>query len=134
MGIKLSTCPKQFQDKVLTALGETCEKKHKQIPAGKKMSKPEEAYYRDILQPLELAGQIIDVRYEGIILMLRSGHRYKPDYTYLDAIGKRHCVEVKGSYKLPSERSARMAFDQAVLDFPDIGFLWIRQTKEGWEV
>ena len=134
MGIKLSTCPKQFQDKVLTAMGKTCEKKHKRIPAGKKMSKPEAAYYRDILQPLELAGEITHVRYEGIVLPLDNGHRYKPDWTYLDKDMRRHCVEVKGSYKLPSERSARLAFDQAVIDFPDIGFLWIRQTKEGWEV
>lgn len=134
MGINLSKCDRQFQGKVLEAMGQTCEKKHKRIPGTKKMSKPEAVYYRDILQPLELIGEITHVKYEGISLRLDNKHSYKPDWTYLDKDMCRHCVEVKGSYKLPSERSARLAFDQAVLDFPDIHFLWTRQTKEGWEI
>lgn len=134
MGIKLSDLNEKLRGKVLAAMGHDCEKKRKQIPAVKKMSKPEAAYYREILLPLENAGKITHVKYEGITLHLSNGHRYKPDWTYLDANRKRHCVEVKGGYKLPSERSARFAFDQAVLEFPDMVFLWIRKTIGGWEV
>ena len=134
MGMKLAELNEKLRSRVLEAMGQACEKKRGGIPCKPKMSKTEAAYYREILLPLENTKVITHVKYEGITLHLSNGHRYKPDWTYLDADKKRHCVEVKGGHKLPSERSARFAFDQAVLEFPDMGFLWVRKTKGGWEV
>ena len=135
MGTKLKDLNNNLRERVLAAMGQDCEKKRGGNKGlSRKMSKPESAFYATVLLPLLSTGTITGVKYGGPSLPLDNGHRYTCDWTYLDNEGRRHCVEVKGPYKLRSERSARFAFDQAVLEYPDMKFLWVRQTKSGWEM
>jgi len=94
-----------------------------------KKSKTEEDYERTILQGKRF-------KYEGITLKMANGHRYTPDF-YLPSevpgvAGELH--EVKGSYRLHSHGRAKLAFDQARVEFPEFKFVWATKTKTGWEV
>lgn len=68
--------------------------------------------------------------YEAITFRLRNRHRYTPDWTYWKE-GRLHCVEVKGAYRLGSYQRARMAFDQAKVDFPWVTWVWAEKGKGG---
>ena len=85
-----------------------------------------EAAYRQ----QQLSG--MDARYEALIFRLANGHRYTPDWVCVAPDGRITCHEVKGSYRLGSYQRARMAFDQARLEWPAITWIWAEKTKTGW--
>ena len=76
--------------------------------------------------------------YEGVTLHLKNGHRYTPDWVIFNDGGLGYgleCVEVKGAYKFHSEGRAKLAFDQAKVDFPHIRFRWAVLQKNGtWKI
>lgn len=74
------------------------------------------------------------VRYESISLRITGTHRYTPDWTWYDPAGHLHADEVKGPYALPSQRSARLAHDQARIDYPEISFRWATQQDDGYRI
>jgi len=79
-----------------------------------------------------LAGK--DARFEALVFRLANGHRYTPDWVYVEG-GRLVCVEVKGARRLGSYQRARMAFDQAVVEWPDVRWIWAERCEDGsWQV
>ena len=79
-----------------------------------------------------LAGKA--ARFEGLVFRLANGHRYTPDWVYVEG-GRLVCVEVKGSRRLGSYQRARVAFDQAVVEWPDARWIWAERREDGsWHV
>jgi len=95
--------------------------------ASKTPNKTEAEYAR-----LYLAGK--DARFEVLTFHMANSHRYRPDWTYFEPSGRLVCVEVKGSYKLGSYQRARLAFDQAAVEWPEIRWLWAEKTYDGWVI
>ena len=131
--VKIDDLPIKMQDVVRAKLGmaprlpTTTPSQSATPKATKGPTKTELDYAR-----IYLAG--LNARYEAITLRLDNGHRYTPDWVYWQD-GQLCCVEVKGSYRLGSYQRARLAFDQARLDFPDINFTWAeRKTDGGWKM
>lgn len=80
-------------------------------------------------------GAHANVKYEAITFNLANGHRYTPDFCYFLESGEMCCIEVKGKHKLGSYQRARLAFDQAKVEFPRITFVWVEEQKdETWRV
>jgi len=76
----------------------------------------------------------LDARYEAVTFRLSNGHRYTPDWVVFDSAGRLlSCHEVKGSYRFHSHGRARLAFDQAAVEFSGITWFWATLTREGWE-
>lgn len=72
-------------------------------------------------------------RYEGITFRLSNGHRYTPDWVTSNALAT-VCHEVKdGRYRQHSYQRARLAFDQACIEYPSIGFVWVEWNGKTWE-
>jgi hypothetical protein len=93
-------------------------------PSGRQRKGPNktEKKYRDYC----LRGQ--DARYEAVSFLMSNGHRFTPDWAVFDRAGiLRECHEVKGSYKLHSHGRARLAFDQARVEFWGITWVWAAQ-------
>lgn len=95
----------------------------------KKMTKTEARYFA-VLKTLEEAGEITGVKFHPISFHLDNGHRYTPDFAFIDG-GRAHFVEVKGSYKLGSYQRARMAFDQVRIEWPLFGWMWVELQDDG---
>lgn len=83
------------------------------------------------------------VIFEGISLKLRNGHRYTPDFIVFDTFLCPECgngmpllVEVKirgkDGFRQPSYQRAKLAFDQAKLDFPCFSYRWAEKHKGQW--
>jgi predicted nuclease of restriction endonuclease-like RecB superfamily len=71
-----------------------------------------------------------NVRYEALTFKLGNGHRYTPDFIVRH--GDRLCIyEVKGSYRLHSHSRARLAFDQARVEWPCFTWVWAEKQKDG---
>ncbi len=85
-----------------------------------------EALYRDVF----LVG--MDARFEALTLRMANGHRYTPDWVVVRG-GRVECHEVKGSYRLHSHQRARLAFDQARIEFPQFVFVWAVYAKREWK-
>lgn len=101
-------------------------------PSGARRRGPNktEAAYRT-----EVLGRRTDVgalHYEGLTLRMANGHRYTPDWVVITTGGRIECHEVKGGYALHSHQRARLAFDQARVEFPWIFWVWSVKTKHGW--
>jgi len=92
-----------------------------------KMSKTEKEYER-----IYLSG--IPHKFEGITLKMENGHRYTPDFYVCAGNNVLELHEVKGSYQLHSHGRARLAFDQARVEYPAFKFVWATKTKEGWVI
>ena len=75
-----------------------------------------------------------DARYEAITFRLANGHRYTPDWVVIQDGRLVACHEVKGGYKLHSHGRARLAFDQARIEYPGISWIWVVKTKAGWAI
>ena len=71
-------------------------------------------------------------RFEALVFRLANGHRYTPDWVVVTAGGRVECHEVKGGYSLHSHQRARLAFDQARIEFPWIVWVWAVKAKNGW--
>ena len=94
-----------------------------------------EQRYHDLYLRQPIADGECRAVFEGLTLRLANGHRYTPDWAvfwYADkGVKKVHVelVEVKGAYKLGSYQRARLAFDQASIEFPEFEFVWYEETK-----
>jgi hypothetical protein len=144
MGIKIEDLPPRLQEQVRAqlageknvgrrtqdagrraALGETERVTHgakHRVP-----NKTETEYQRRHLQ-----GR--DARFEALTFRMANGHRYTPDWVVFTATGKIECHEVKGGYALGSEQRARLAFDQARVEFPWITWVWAKKSEGSWQV
>lgn len=71
-----------------------------------------------------------NVTFEGLSFLLKNGRRYKPDFVVRVNIAF-YCFEVKGTYRLHSESRSRMAFLQAVIDWPEFVWKWYEKQKDG---
>jgi len=79
-----------------------------------------------------LAGK--SARFEALVFRLANGHRYTPDWVYVEG-GRLVCVEVKSSRRLGSYQRARVAFDQAAVEWPDARWIWAERCEDGsWHV
>ena len=95
---------------------------------GRRAPNKTEALYRDVF----LDG--MDARYEALTLRMANGHRYTPDWVVVRG-GRIECHEVKGSYRLHSHQRARLAFDQARVEYSFFVFVWAEQiNKHEWKV
>jgi len=100
---------------------------------GKKKAGPNatEQRYRDAC-----ISQFAEARYEAVTFRLANGHRYTPDWIVL-ACGKiAQCHEVKGGYRMHSHGRARLAFDQAKIEWPGIKWVWAQWNSKmkTWEI
>lgn len=76
----------------------------------------------------------LDARYEAITFRLANGHRYTPDWIVFEDGRPTQCHECKGSYALHSQQRAKLAFDQARVEFPGLRWVWAVKSADGWEV
>jgi hypothetical protein len=74
---------------------------------------------------------VASVAFEGITFRMANGHRYTPDWVVTMTDGRVVCVEVKGVYRLGSYQRARLAFDQARVEWPTFGWLWAERAGGG---
>ena len=73
-------------------------------------------------------------RFEALVFRMENGHRYTPDWVFVEG-GRLVCVEVKGARRLGSYQRARLAFDQAVVEWPDVRWIWAERCADGnWKV
>jgi hypothetical protein len=101
-------------------------------PAGARRrcpNKTEAAYRTEVIGP---RSDVAAVYYEGLTIRMANGHRYTPDWVVITTGGRIECHEVKGGYALHSHQRARLAFDQARVEFPWIFWVWSVKTKDGW--
>lgn len=75
----------------------------------------------------------MDARYEALTFRMANGHRYTPDWVVFTATGNIECHEVKGGYALGSEQRARLAFDQARVEFPWIVWVWAKKSAGNFQ-
>jgi len=97
--------------------------------AGRCPNKTEASYRADVIARRT---DVAAVHYEGLTVRMANGHRYTPDWVVVTASGRIECHEVKGGYALHSHQRARLAFDQARIEFPWIVWVWAVKTKNGW--
>lgn len=141
MGVKLEDLPLRLQEQVRAQLAgeknvrlrtqdaglsgktkmETHGVKHR-VP-----NKTELEYQRHHLRGM-------DARFEALTFRMANGHRYTPDWVVFTVAGKIECHEVKGGYALGSEQRARLAFDQAKVEFPWIIWVWAKRVSGRWAV
>jgi hypothetical protein len=94
-------------------------------------TKTELAFRREVLDRELMIGSLVSVAYEALVFRLANGHSYTPDWVCWDCDGRLQCVEVKGSYRLGSYQRARLAFDQARIEWPRIIWVWAERKKDG---
>ena len=97
----------------------------------RKPNKTEAAYRAEILGG---RADVADVRYEGLTFRMENGHRYTPDWVVVTEGSRIECHEVKGRHALRSQQRARLAFDQARVEFPWFTWVWAVRAKAGWEI
>lgn len=77
-------------------------------------------------------------RFEAVTVTLDNGHRYTPDWCLRLPTGELLCVEVKArgknGFRHPSYGRARLAFDQALIDFPMFKWAWAEKHAGIWTV
>ena len=93
-------------------------------------TKTERAYRTQII---DRNPAVAAVAYEALTFRLANGHRYTPDWVYW-AGSRLHCVEVKGAYRLGSYQRARLAFDQAAVEWPGFVWIWAERNGQGWKM
>jgi len=99
----------------------------KQAKRGRKVpNKTESDYQRHHLRGM-------DARYEALTFRMANGHRYTPDWVVITNEGKIECHEVKGGYALGSEQRARLAFDQARVEFPWMVWVWAKKSDGNFQ-
>jgi hypothetical protein len=97
--------------------------------SGRSPNKTEASYRAEVIARRT---DVAAVHYEGLTVRMANGHRYTPDWVVVTASGRVECHEVKGGYALHSHQRARLAFDQARIEFPWIMWVWAVRTKNGW--
>ena len=76
----------------------------------------------------------MDARYEALTFRMSNGHRYTPDWVVFVDGRPVACHECKGGYALHSQQRARLAFDQAALEFTGLAWVWAVKTPDGWRI
>lgn len=99
-----------------------------------KANKTERDYFNRHLLPRLESGDLVAVYFEGMSIYLENGHRYTVDFLCYRRDRGRECHEVKGGFRLQSERSARASFDLARVAWPEIRWFWAVKGKCGWKV
>lgn len=100
-------------------------------PRGLSRGKPNktELEYRNIY----LRG--VPAAYEGLTFRMANGHRYTPDWVHFGQDGRLTCIECKGAYRFGSHQRARLAFDQARVEWPGVRWVWaVRQKGGAWKI
>lgn len=92
-------------------------------------NKTELRYRREVI---DRNPQINSCIYEGLTFRLSNGHRYTPDWIVVCGEWIM-AIEVKGSYRFYSHGRARLAFDQARIEWPAIRFVWATWTGKEWK-
>ena len=92
-------------------------------------NKTEAAYRAEVL---DRRGDVAAIRYEGLTFRMGNGHRYTPDWLVVTKGGGIECHEVKGRYRLRSHQRARLAFDQARVEFGWVVWVWAVRTGRRW--
>lgn len=91
------------------------------------MNKTEQRYLNEVLVPLQLAGEIIDIKFEGIKLRLAKATFYTPDFVVVTPeFIEMH--EVKGYW----EDDARVKIKVAAETFPWLRFVAVRIKDNLW--
>lgn len=75
----------------------------------------------------------MDARYEALTFRMKNGHRYTPDWVVFAEGAPVECHECKGGYALHSQQRAKLAFDQASIEYPGLMWVWAVKGKQGWE-
>ncbi len=101
------------------------------VARGQRPNKTEARYRAEIIDRRD---DVVAVHYEGLTLRMANGHRYTPDWIVVTSVRRIECHEVKGRYALQSQQRARLAFDQARVEFPWFGWVWAVKTPTGWVV
>ena len=96
---------------------------------GRVPNKTEAAYRREVL---ERRSGVTTIHYEGLTFRMANGHRYTPDWVVVTEDGGIECHEVKGRRALHSQQRARLAFDQARVEFPWVKWVWAARKGHGW--
>lgn len=126
----LANAPKSVLDKA----GKLWEDKKRQLSRKRQPNKTEMTAWR----LLEHSGKYSRIVWEGITLRLRNGHKYTPDLVCIPRlypVERVMLVEVKGSYHHGSLQRSKLAYDQAVIDWPEFEFCWMTKRKDGtWEI
>ena len=100
-------------------------------PKQKKMTKTEAKFIRDWIEPNIKAGILGGYIFQGLRIGLRNGHVYTPDFVcWSNGNLQKTVIEVKGTYKLPSYQRAKMAYDQAKIEWPEFWWMWVELNKE----
>ena len=102
---------------------------------GRKTPNKTEAEYRRLFIAPRLAdGVFTGCWFEGLSFRMANGHRYTPDWVCTYPDGRLVCIEVKGAYRFGSHQRARLAFDQARIEWPGVAWIWAVRGKRGaWE-
>ena len=100
-------------------------------PKGKGPNKSEAEYHRMFLAPRLANGELTGCWYEGLTFRMANGHRYTPDWVCRTASGAFICIEVKGLFRFGSHQRARLAFDQARIEWPNVEWRWAVRCKGG---
>lgn len=85
-----------------------------------------EARYR--AERIDRRNDVAACCYEGLTFRMVNGHRYTPDWVVVTTAGRVECHEVKGAYRMHSHQRARLAFDQARVEFPWARWVWNGNT------
>jgi len=99
---------------------------------GRRQPNRTEAAYRE--ERLGGRSDVASIYYEGLTFRMANGHRYTPDWVVVMESGEIECHEVKGGYALHSHQRARLAFDQARVEFPWCRWVWATKSKQGWKI
>ena len=136
MRCKIEDLPPRLQDQVRAKLRMQMVQEAPPPPAPpvktrrrRQPTKTEMAYRGEVL---DRNPAVIGVAYEALTFRLANGHRYTPDWVYW-AGSRLHCVEVKGAYRLGSYQRARLAFDQAAVEWPSFVWIWAERNGQGWK-
>ncbi len=97
---------------------------------GRQPNKTEAAYRAEVL---DRRSDVAAVRYEGLTFRMENGHRYTPDWVVVTEGGRIECHEVKGRYAFHSQQRAKLAFDQARVEFPWFTWIWATRAKHEWK-
>lgn len=77
----------------------------------------------------------VPAAYEGLTFRMANGHRYTPDWVHFGQDGRLTCIECKGAYRFGSHQRARLAFDQARVEWPGVRWVWaVRQKGGAWKI
>ena len=75
--------------------------------------------------------------FEGLTIHFLNGHKYRPDWI-VKGDGWILCVEVKhrgkDGYRLPSYQRAKLAYDQAKVEWSGFRWRWAEKTSTGWDI